>query len=96
MVREQRGASTSLDELLYYFESKRRVPRARVEKQLPDPDRLVCVKRRLPLLFQKQLVQLYYGSARYFHAQNMRTCELAAIFHLPPGTVQTIIRRFNE
>ena len=94
MVRQLRQQNLRLDELLFYFESKRRVPRMRLEKQPPDPSKLVCVKRRLPLLFQKQLIQLYYGSAKYFHRANMRCSELAKIFSLPTATVQTIVRRF--
>ena len=96
MVRAQRGQHASLEELLHYFEAKRRVPRIRAPKRPPDPSKLVCVKRRLPLLFQKQLVQLYYGSAKHFHYPSVRPSELAAIFKLPSTTIRTIIRRFNE
>ena len=61
--------------------------KAKLSTNSQDETKLVQVRRTLPVTFQRQLIQLYYGSSTHFTQPNMTKGELARIFNIAYTTI---------
>ena len=76
-IRSELGSTK--DELREFFELKMKKSK---QKRRSKPDN-VAFKRKIPMHFKKQLIQLYYGSTNDFSKPVLRISQLARIFILP-------------